>query len=239
MTERVCLLTGASGLLGSAFIRQHAARYRIIGICNRGMLEFATQEQTFFDPIDPTRPILNNAFAVHQISTDLSAPANVDAVVDEVLGKFGQVDLLINAAACRVWSQLTAYGGSLDSASEMFQVNVVAPLRLSAALARKFWAYERDNNIRHNRNIINISSMAGLYVYEDSGQAVYGATKAALNHLTYHIASEFWDIGIRANAVAPDTFPGRVSIEEVIERVIQLDCSTDTGQVVSVSRKVA
>ena len=52
-------------------------------------------------------------------------------------------------------------------------------------------------------------------MYPDLGQALYASSKAALNHLTYHLASELWDIGVRVNAVAPDTFPGRVSIDDI------------------------
>jgi NAD(P)-dependent dehydrogenase (short-subunit alcohol dehydrogenase family) len=115
----------------------------------------------------------------------------------------------------------------------MFQINVLAPLRLSVALARGFLVRDVEANIRHNRNIINISSTAGLFVYEDAQQAIYASTKAALNHLTYHLASEFWELGIRVNAVAPDTFPGRISVDEVLKAVVRFDDSVETGQILA------
>jgi NAD(P)-dependent dehydrogenase (short-subunit alcohol dehydrogenase family) len=233
VTRRVCLLTGASGFFGTEFIRQYAERYTIAAVCNRGVIGFATQDQAFFDPLDLSRPVSSNEYAVHSIASDLSGAKGVDTVVREVLDKFGRVDLLINAAALRVCSRLMTAPGSSDAASDMFQVNVLAPLRLSLALARSFWIHDSASNARHNRNIVNISSTSGLFVYEDTGQAIYASSKAALNHLTYHLASEFWELGIRVNAIAPDTFPGRVSIEEVLEAVIRLDTSADTGQVVA------
>ena len=90
--------------------------------------------------------------------------------------------------------------------------------------------------MQHNRNVVNISSTAGHFVYEDLGQGLYATSKAALDHLTYHLASEFWDLGIRVNAVAPDTFPGRDATGESSTRSWRSTSSADTGQVVEVSR---
>jgi NAD(P)-dependent dehydrogenase (short-subunit alcohol dehydrogenase family) len=232
--NRVCLLTGASGRFGTEFIRRYAEQYTIAAVRHRGTIGFATQDQSFFDPLNLARQVPRNRYAVHAIPADLSRAESAEAVAREALGKFGRVDLLINAAAARVWSPLMTERGSFDAATEMFQVNALAPLRLSVALARSFWIHDCDSNLRYNRNIVNISSTAGLFVYEDAGQAIYASTKAALNHLTYHTASEFWEFGIRVNAIAPDSFPGRVSLDEVMAAVVRLDASADTGQVVGI-----
>src|SRR5580698_5953131 len=101
LRNRVCLLTGASGLFGTEFIRRHAQHYTIVAVHNRGTIGFATQDQAFFDPLDLSRPIVRNAYRVHSISADLSKVASIEALVDEVLTEFGCVDLLINAAAER------------------------------------------------------------------------------------------------------------------------------------------
>ncbi len=51
-----------------------------------------------------------------------------------------------------------------------------------------------------------MSSTAGLYVYHGLNQAAYGTSKAALNFLTIHLASEFRLLNVRVNATAPNTF---------------------------------
>jgi NAD(P)-dependent dehydrogenase (short-subunit alcohol dehydrogenase family) len=229
--NRVCLLTGGSGLLGGAFIERYAARYRIVAVHHRSAIPFATQEQQFVDPLFPSREIDANRNAVYAIRADIASFDEIDRVVSEALSRFRRVDLLINGAAVRSWSPLLA-AGALDTAETSWQVNVLAPLRFSVALAQRFWCFEPSENLRFNRNIVNISSTAGLFVYPDLGQALYGTSKAALNHLTYHLASELWDIGIRANAVAPDTFPGRVSKESVLDTIVRLDDSEQTGHIV-------
>lgn len=230
--KRVCLLTGASGLLGTAFIERCHHLYTIIAVHNRNPLQFATQDQWFVDPLAPSCVVTANEHAVHSIRADICERDAVDRIVSEVEAQFGNIDLLINAAAIRAWSPVLSATG-LDAAEAVFKINVLAPIRLSVAIARGLWQSDCTENQRHNRNIINISSSAGLFVYPDQGQTLYGMSKAALNHSTYHLANEFWDIGVRVNALAPDTFPGRVSTAKVVDAIIELDVSEQTGLIIS------
>jgi NAD(P)-dependent dehydrogenase (short-subunit alcohol dehydrogenase family) len=236
MIRRTCLLTGASGVFGTAFIRRFADRYRIIAVHCRGEIAFASQRQSFFDPIEPARPLAVNDHAVHAIRADLATSAGIEAAIHEVTSVCDHVDLFIHAAARRSFGSLLRKE-TLDDAALLIALNVLAPMRLSAALANVMWRGDPDGNARERRNIVNLSSTAGLFVYQDGQQALYAASKAALNQLTYHMASEFWDIGIRVNAVAPDTFPGRVTVDEVLDAVIALDESDDTGRIVPLYRE--
>jgi NAD(P)-dependent dehydrogenase (short-subunit alcohol dehydrogenase family) len=229
--KRICLLTGASGALGTAFIERHAADYTILAVHHRNPVHFATQNQRFVDPLAPAEPVPANDHAVRAIHADLCDPTGATRVVDEVAAAVENVDVVINAAAIRAWSPLLAHG-ALDAFEDVFRTNVVAPLRLCAAVARRFWERDPEGNQRKNRNVVNISSTAGMFVYPDLGQAAYAASKAALNHLTYHLASELWNIGVRVNAVAPDTFPGRVDTNEVLAAIIGFDAGHETGRVV-------
>jgi NAD(P)-dependent dehydrogenase (short-subunit alcohol dehydrogenase family) len=222
--KRVCLLTGASGLLANAFIERYSCQYQIVAVHHRNPIAFATQNQEFVDPLEPQREIQANSNAVYAIRADLSKLHEIDRVVGEVAARFETVDLLINAAAVRHFSPLLK-PGALDWAEALFHINLQAPLRLSVGLAQALW---RSNPAD---NIVNLSSTAGLFVYPDLGQALYGTSKAALNHLTYHLASEFWDIGVRVNAIAPNTFPGIVATERVLEAIAAFDAGSQTGEV--------
>jgi NAD(P)-dependent dehydrogenase (short-subunit alcohol dehydrogenase family) len=227
--RRVCLLTGASGPLGTAFVERYADRYDIVAVHHRRPVYTAAQSQELIDPLAPDRQ-LANARRAHTIRADISRQEQVDALVAETLAEFQKIDVLVNAASVRQCSSLLADGVGAG-AGDVFSVNVLAPLWLSLSIARTSWREDLTANIELNRNIINVSSTAGLFVYPDSGQAIYAASKAALNHLTYHLANELWDIGIRANAVAPDPFPGRVPIDDVLDAIAELDASSETGQV--------
>jgi len=236
MTRRVCLLTGASGHFGSAFIERYAGHYQIVAVHHRGEIRFATQEQRFFDPLDPPLAVSRNEHAVHAIRADLTTDGGIEETVREVVEVCGGVDLVIHAAAVRAFGSILQ-PRTTEEYRHVFDVNLIAPLRLSVALANALWHHDPEENARRRRNIVNVSSTAGLFVYEDLGQALYGTSKAALNHLTYHLASELWTLGVRVNAIAPDTFPGRVTTEEVLDAVIALDESEETGQVIPLYRQ--
>jgi NAD(P)-dependent dehydrogenase (short-subunit alcohol dehydrogenase family) len=93
----------------------------------------------------------------------------------------------------------------------------------------------RDRRNRElNRNIVNVSSLSGSSVYADQGQAIYSASKAALNHLTRHQAAEYSAFGVRANAVAPNSFPGIVSLDQVVSAIVRLDEDSVTGRILAV-----
>jgi NAD(P)-dependent dehydrogenase (short-subunit alcohol dehydrogenase family) len=228
--KRVCLLTGASGTFGRAFIERFADRYHIAAVHHEQPIDFATQDQIFVDPLSPGDDVPTNDDAVYAIRADLSSAKEVARVAEESLAAFGHIDLLINAAARREWSSLLD-APALVSANEVLSINVLVPLRLAVEVAQRFWSVDPAENAAQNRSIVNISSTAGLFVYPDCGQGLYATSKAALDHLTYHMACEFWDLGVRVNAIAPDTFPGRVSVEDVVAAAVELDTCDTTGDI--------
>jgi NAD(P)-dependent dehydrogenase (short-subunit alcohol dehydrogenase family) len=107
----------------------------------------------------------------------------------------------------------------------------MAPIKLATTLARYFWRDRYKENCATNRNVINVSSISGLYVVPDCDQSVYSASKAALNYLTLHMANEFRPIGIRVNAAAPTSFPQAVSTESVADSIVRLDDGNMTGKI--------
>jgi NAD(P)-dependent dehydrogenase (short-subunit alcohol dehydrogenase family) len=165
------------------------------------------------------------------IAADLTHPGAVERVVETTLAEFGRIDLLVNAAGIAVWGEILGWH-VVESALEQVSLNALVPLQLAAEVANQFWADQPDENRKFNRNIVNVSSSAGVYVYPDRGQSVYAASKAALNHVTCHMAYEFAAIGIRANALAPDAFPYIVPTEVVAAHIEALDEGHMTGEVV-------
>jgi NAD(P)-dependent dehydrogenase (short-subunit alcohol dehydrogenase family) len=231
--KRVCLLTGASGRLGTAFCRAQAHRYDIAAVYRTRPPEVPTQHQTFFDPIDPSASVAENQHPVFAIQSDLTATGELGRVVDLVLARFGRIDLLVNAAVRSVWAPILGTRKLLDSLDAQFLLNAMIPLKLSVEVVDRFWRHRDLENLRNNCNVVNVSSTAGLYVYTGHGQSAYGASKAALNHLTCHTAAEFRQIGIRVNAVAPDSFPSRVATEAVVAAIVRLDEGNRNGQILA------
>ena len=122
-----------------------------------------------------------------------------------------RVDLLINNASTLGQTPRPALlDYDLDALRETFQINVLAPLALLQCL--------RDH-LSGEATIINISSDAGRQAYPQWGG--YGASKAALDHLSRTLGEEHpnWHIyavdpGDMNTQMHQDAFPG----EDITDR---------------------
>ena len=118
--------------------------------------------------------------------------AHQGEAIRTALERFGSLDLLVNNTGIN-----PAYGPlmqlDLDVARKILDTNVVAALSW-VQQAHAAWMGE------HGGAIVNVGSVAGLRAAP--GIAFYGASKAALLHLTEELAVELGP-RIRVNAVAP------------------------------------
>jgi NAD(P)-dependent dehydrogenase (short-subunit alcohol dehydrogenase family) len=230
-SRRVCVLTGASGHLGAAFCARYRRRYDIVAVCGSRLPAAPDQHSRYVDPLKPDASSSAAAPPVFTIQTDLTADREITRVVEVALARFGRVDLLVNAAVHSVWAPIVESEALLASMRHQFETNVAVPLQLSAEIAAAFWRDRREENLAANRNIVNVSSIAGVHVYPEQGQSVYAASKAALNMLTRHMAIEFAAFGVRVNAVAPDSFPGRIATECVTDCITAFDDGDENGDI--------
>jgi NAD(P)-dependent dehydrogenase (short-subunit alcohol dehydrogenase family) len=230
--RRVCLLTGAGGTLGDAFCRVYGGQYDIVAVCRRRVPGVASQREWFVDPLEPDASVPENDVRVYAVHADLERDGEVERVVDLALARFGRVDLLVNNAAYVHLHPPGVVDGDavLDRVDRHFAVNVGVPLRFATRLAQRFWLHRDLDNRDHNRNIVNVSSRSASRVYP-GGQAVYAASKAALNQLTRHLAAEFGVFGVRVNALAPNNFPSVVRTESVASAIARLDGESATGRI--------
>ena len=226
---RVCLLTGAGGLLGTAVCAALCAEYRIVAVHRSRPPEVDSQERRLIDPMDPEAAHRDPAHPVFAVRADLCSEGAVERVVELALAHFGYVDLLVNAAVRYGFGSSLANSQVLDDALAQFEVNTLLPARLTNALAVHHWRHRVDINRARNRNVINVSSVSALEAYP--GQSVYAATKAALNTMTQHAAVELAQIGVRVNALAPTSFPQRIPTTSVVEAIRRLDAGEATGRI--------
>ncbi len=234
--RRVCLLTGAGGTLGNAFCRRYAGRYDIVAVCRNRAPDVVSQHEQYVDPLAPEAVLPENGERVFVVRADLEQDGQPERVVELALARFGRVDLLVNGAAYSNWTPhgLADGDAALRDVARHFAVNVELVLRMAVGLAQQSWMHHDLDNRRHNRNIVNISSLAATTVFPHQGQGVYAASKAALNHLTRHLASEFAALGVRVNAVAPNSFPSIVSTDSVARAITRLDGESVTGRILVV-----
>jgi NAD(P)-dependent dehydrogenase (short-subunit alcohol dehydrogenase family) len=226
--RRVCLLTGAGGTLGNAFCRRYASHYDIAAVWSARPPLVATQTQAVFDPLGEETDLAENATVIFTVRGDITRRAAVPRLVEQVLARFGRIDLVIHAAGFRHWAPMFD-ATLLDSVDQHFDVNVRAPLAITVEVARRFWIGRTQENVAANRNVVNVTSTAGVRVYPGHGQSVYAASKAALNHLTRHMAAELEPHGVRVNALAPNSFPAIVPTYMVADALVRIDQGTASG----------
>ena len=182
---RVALITGASRGLGRAVALAFAREGAHLTICARGAaaLEAVAAE------------VRAAGQAVLAIRADVRDSRDIERVVALTLERFQRIDILVNNASelgPTPLPYLVDYPP--DAFTDVLQVNVVAPFRLSQAVIRSMLT-QREGVV------INVSSDAAVTGYP--GWGAYSASKAALDGLTRTWAAELEGTGIRIHAVDP------------------------------------
>lgn len=229
--KKVCLFTGAGGALGEMFCRMFGAHYDIVAVLGRRVPQIVTQHQWWIDPLMPDASLTENESRVFAVQADLNDDADMRRVVEVTLARFNRIDFLVNAAAVAFWAPMLDGGRLLENAQQQFETNVMLPLRMSTLVADYFWKDREVENRQFNRSVVNISSLAGMYIFPGQGQSIYSASKAALNYLSMHMGDEFSDIGVRVNALAPNSFPSLIPTETAAEGVRRLAESDANGRI--------
>jgi NAD(P)-dependent dehydrogenase (short-subunit alcohol dehydrogenase family) len=122
---------------------------------------------------------------------DVSEPADTTEIAKTAATELGRIDLLVNNAGMVTPAPLGQI--ELAAARQMWAVNVLGPTLLAQAAL--------PHLLESRGNIINVSSTYGAKPAPRISH--YGASKAALEHLTRSWALELAEHGVRVNAVAP------------------------------------
>lgn len=140
---------------------------------------------------EPEQPNRN----MHFIAADLSTPIGTQKVVEEILQRFGRLDILIN----NLGSSETPGGGFAVLDDEHWEstirANLLAPVRLDRGLLPQM--IDRGNGV-----IIHIASIQGRLPLHDS-TLPYAAAKAGLINYSKSLSNEVSPKGIRVLTVSP------------------------------------
>jgi len=142
------------------------------------------------------RRSLDDALAAHprvaHVTADLSDPSAIATAVEQVVERFGGIDVLVNNAGIMFERSISEI--RLDEWDLMMAVNLRTPLFLAQAVVPSM----RE---RGGGSIVTIGSIEGIAA--NPQHAAYCASKAGVHGLTRAMAVDLGPDGIRCNAIAP------------------------------------
>src|SRR5882672_4149052 len=180
---RVAVTGGTSGL-GLALVRELRARGAKVALVAR------TAERVKEVAV---------AESAHGIVGDVSRKDEIYPIAIQITGELGGLDVLVNNASDLGPTPLALLGDTDCEDLELaLATNLVGPFRLTKALLGALTASAREGR---GAVVLNISSDAALNPYPRWG--AYGASKAALHHLSRIWNEELSPEGIRFLSLDP------------------------------------
>lgn len=132
------------------------------------------------------------------IKCDITDTSVVDSAIDQVMAKFGRIDIVINNAG--TGAVAPAEDITDDQFNNEMNIDLFGTFRVARAAAKKAMIPAKYGRI------INIASMYGLVGNKIAGSAPYHAAKGGVVNLTRALAAEWGKYNITVNAICPGYF---------------------------------
>lgn len=131
--------------------------------------------------------------AVLALPMDVREPGAAERVVEQVIARFGRLDILVNNAS--VWLRAPFLEITREAWQTALDINLTGPFLMSQAVAPQMLAQQSGL-------IVSITDLSAYQTW--TGYAHHAATKAGLVALTRVLAAELAP-HVRVNAIAPGT----------------------------------
>ena len=223
--KRVALVTGASRGIGAACAAELAAQGFAV-VVNHSGAHSAAAAQELAAQLEERYPAGHCA-----ICADVSSFEAAGGLIDEVVARFGRIDVLVNNAGI-------TRDGLLMRMSEQDWDDVIA-INLKGAFNCTRHASAHMVKQRYGR-IVSVSSVVGLA--GNAGQVNYAASKAGIIGFTKAVGKELARKGVTANAVAPgyiQTAMTQALKPQQTQKIVDLIAARRFGQPQDVASAVA
>ena len=145
----------------------------------------------------------------HLVSADVTKREDANRAIDEVMSRFGRVDIIVNAVGGGAGTALyAAEDYPEDEFDRIMDLNLRSDLLPTQAAVRAMIAGGNGGRVLH---ISSVRGQLGI----NQGFSAYVAAKGAINALTRQQATEWARHGINVNAIAP-TFVATPQVESLL-----------------------
>jgi acetoacetyl-CoA reductase len=182
MSERVALVTGGTGGIGTAIVRRLAK----MGFKVATNYRDEKKTNTWLDKLK------GEGIDVFAVKGDVSDPQSCEAMVREVEEKLGPIDILVNNAG--ITRDTTFHKMNYQQWTDVINTNLNACFNVT----RQVIDGMRTRKWGRVVQISSINGQKGQY-----GQANYAAAKAGMHGFTISLAQENAKFGITVNTVSP------------------------------------
>ncbi|MCX4259397.1 MAG: glucose 1-dehydrogenase [Muribaculaceae bacterium] len=128
------------------------------------------------------------------VSCNVLNKEDLTELIEFAVKTYGTVNILVNNAGGGGGGRENPFDIDRDYVERIYAMNVFAPWQLCKLAAPHMHRSGYGS-------IVNITSMSSIN--NDPGMAIYGSSKAALNHMASNLAYDYGSMGIRINCVGP------------------------------------
>ncbi len=197
--EDTVLITGATGLIGTAICRYLLGKGWCVVLASRELRKAKASLNR-----------LEASAKCHAVEMDIRSEGSISTALSNLQQDGIKISHLINNARDLSNLEVNDNGQtSVENFIQEFDIGVSSPYNLIIKLV--------DSNYHGLTSIVNVSSQYGIVaankkLYENLAEELpinYGVVKAALNHMTKELAVRLAERKIRVNAIAFGGFVGR------------------------------
>ncbi len=189
LTGQVAVITGAAKGMGAAVTRGFAREGCRLALLGRDVAA-----------IEPVAEDLRQSGAeVAILHTDITNSVACDAAIAAVVGRFGQIDILVNVAGGSGPIGKTGAETTSDEFHDIVDLNMRGCFNTIKAVAPPMMA-------RNRGHIVNVGGTFGMR--GRAGRVAYSASKWGLRGMTKSFALELGPHNINVNCVAPGMVDG-------------------------------
>jgi NAD(P)-dependent dehydrogenase (short-subunit alcohol dehydrogenase family) len=211
---KVAVVTGGSRGIGAMIAK---------GFVDNGVKTYITSRK--MSELNATAKLLSEFGECIPIPSDLSSAEGIAEFANIIKEKEPALHILVNNAGA-------AWGESIDTFPEsgwdkVMDLNVKSPFFLTQQLLPSL---RHASNTEDPARVINITSINGITNPKMTNYS-YSASKAALIHLTRHLAADLVKDNINVNSIAPGFFPSKMTAFLVNHHAQEVAASIPRGRI--------